>query len=134
MPRTIWIIDDDFVSQFATRYCLEQYEEKFKIETFESAEEGLAELSNLKIQKKAFPSIIFLDLIMENMNGWEFIESFQLLAKGKRLPEIYILSAFSRSKDREIAKKHKVVSGYYDKPLTKVGLNKVFEKNVRTNS
>ena len=133
MNRTIWIIDDDLVSQFATRYCIEQYDEVFSIETFENAEAGLVAASELKAKKKPLPHIIFLDLIMDNMNGWEFIDNLLLLADGMVLPDIYVLSAFVRAKDSEIAKKHQVVSGYFDKPITRMGLNKIFTNKVPIN-
>lgn len=126
MQRKVWIIDDDMVSQFATRYCIEQYGEPVHIETFANAEEGLLAFTELKLQKNPFPEIIFLDLIMDDMNGWQFIENLQKLIKKSQMPEIYILSAFSQSNDRATAKKHNIVSGYFDKPLTRIGLDRVF--------
>ncbi len=47
MQRTVWIIDDDMVSQFATRYCLEQFGVDFVISTFSNAEAGLMAITEL---------------------------------------------------------------------------------------
>jgi len=123
----IYIIDDDLVSQFATRYCIEQYGENVSISIFANAEESLAKLSQDILNKIDLPDIIFLDLVMDDINGWEFIERLKRIARKMKLPEIYILSGFSNSKDRTIAKSHTNVSGYFDKPLTRNSLDSVFK-------
>jgi len=134
MHRTIWIIDDDLVSQFATRYCIEQYGKgNFQIHTFVNAEEGLDRLKQLNQQDEPFPNLIFLDLVMDEMNGWQFIEAMRKHFKTVEFPEIYVLSAFKLSKDRAIAKTHKHVAGYFDKPLSRVSLNKVFNRDSISN-
>lgn len=119
------------VSQFATRYCLQQYEEQLAIEIFSNAEEALEEASRRVAEKMALPSLIFLDLVMDDMDGWQFIDNLKKLTKMVDFPEIYVLSAFVNAKDRAIAKEHTEVSGYFDKPLTRISLNKVFaEKKI----
>jgi len=128
MQTTTWIIDDDMVSQFATQYCLQQYGDQIVIEIFSNAEEALEAASSLITNKEALPSLIFLDLIMDEMDGWQFIESLKKLAKGIHFPDIYVLSAFVNAKDRAIAKEHSEVSGYFDKPLSRISLNTIFEE------
>ncbi|MDT0605928.1 response regulator [Croceitalea rosinachiae] len=126
MRTTTWIIDDDMVSQFATRYCLQQYDEQLAIETFSNAEEALEAASLLVANKEPLPSLIFLDLIMDDMDGWQFLENLKKLTKRISFPKIYVLSAFVNAKDRAIAKEHKKVAGYFDKPLSRISLQKVF--------
>ncbi|GMN06486.1 response regulator [Croceitalea sp. MTPC5] len=126
MQTTTWIIDDDMVSQFATRYCLEQYGGNLAIETFSNAEEGLAAANTLIKNNQALPKLIFLDLVMDDMDGWQFIDQLKKVAKQSAFPKIYVLSAFVNAKDRATAKKHKQVSGYFDKPLTGISLSRIF--------
>ncbi|MAU26387.1 MAG: response regulator [Muricauda sp.] len=126
MQTTIFIIDDDLVSQFATRYCIEQYDGDFNIVACGSAEEGLKRCANLLAEKEPLPDIIFLDLVMGDMNGWAFIDNLELISEGHKQPDIYVLSAFVNSKDRAIAKEHSLIAGYFDKPLTKASLEKIF--------
>ena len=116
------------VSQFASRYCLEQFaKETFLISTFDSAESAL-EMFQVFIQEDSpLPDIIFLDLGLDKMDGWGFIGELQKLLKGKSIPEIYILSAFGKAKDRELTQNHPLVLGYIDKPLTRNRLEKIFE-------
>jgi len=129
MQRTVWIIDDDMVSQFATRYCLEQFGDNFVITTFSNAETGLAAVDEFLEEKEPMPELIFLDLVMDEIDGWEFIEALKKKLKKTSFPEIYVLSAFANSKDRARAKAHKKVAGFFDKPLTRVSLAKVFTES-----
>ncbi|WP_343487148.1 response regulator [Allomuricauda sp. d1] len=130
MKLNICIIDDDLVSQFATQYCIEQYDGDFNITSCGSAEEGLMYCAKLIENKDELPNIIFLDLVMGDMDGWAFLENLKLIAEGHRQPEVYVLSAFTNSKDRAIAKENPLIAGYFDKPLTNTSLNKVFEKKL----
>jgi len=110
MKLTTFIIDDDLVSQFATRYCIQQSHGNFDIVTCSSGEEGLqACLSSIEEQNR-LPDIIFLDLVMDGMNGWDFLENLKNLFKGHLLPSVYDLSAFTNTKDRAIAKKYGMFS------------------------
>ena len=79
MKLTTCIIDDDMVSQFATRYCIQQSHGDFEIITCSSGEEGLKTCLSFVDERDKLPDIIFLDLIMDGMNGWDFLENLQNL-------------------------------------------------------
>ncbi|NAY91368.1 response regulator [Muricauda sp. JGD-17] len=131
MRLTFCIIDDDLVSQFATRYCIQQTEKSSDIITCSSGEEGLSIFLELLENDKELPDILFLDLVMEGMDGWTFVENMQNLFRERRLPKVYILSAFTNSKDREIAKANQLISGYVDKPLSRNFLDKVLKEEAK---
>ena len=79
------------------------------------------------MEDEALPELIFLDLGLDEMDGWGFLEALQKLLGDHTIPEIYILSAFGKAEDRELAQNHPLVSGYIDKPLTRNRLEKIFE-------
>ena len=132
MKLTVCIIDDDLVSQFATRYCIQQSSGDFDILTSSSGEEGLSLCMELLEHKGELPDIIFLDLVMDGMDGWTFLENLQNIFKKNRLPKVYILSSFTNAKDRAIAKKHKLISGYVDKPLSRIYIEKILDQEKTT--
>ncbi|MEZ4810139.1 MAG: response regulator [Allomuricauda sp.] len=134
MKLTVCIIDDDLVSQFATRYCIQQSHVDFDIITCSSGEEGLSVCLDWLENNKKLPDIIFLDLVMDGMDGWTFLENMQNLFKEQELPKVYVLSAFANSKDRTIAKEHKMISGYVDKPLSRNFLDKILNQGQREKS
>ena len=128
MKLTTCIIDDDMVSQFATRYCIQQSPGDFEIITCSSGEEGLKTCLSFVEENDKLPDIIFLDLVMDGMNGWDFLENLQNLFKEHSLPSVYVLSAFTNSSDRTIAKGHRLIAGYVDKPLSRSYLQKILKK------
>ncbi|MGB5818475.1 MAG: response regulator [Saonia sp.] len=119
MELTVCIIDDDLVSQFASRYCIEQSNTNCSIITCDNATEGLDIFSDRYNNRKDIPDILFLDLVMQGMDGWEFLDKLKCISEGRQKTDIYILSAFTNSKDRARAKEHPMVQGYFDKPLSK---------------
>ena len=128
MKLTTCIIDDDLVSQFATRYCIQQSPGDFEIITCSSGEEGLKICITMAEEKDKLPDIIFLDLVMDGMSGWDFLNNLQQLFKDHPLPSVYVLSAFANSSDRTIAKEHHLIAGYVDKPLSRSYLEKILVK------
>ncbi|MER3376101.1 MAG: response regulator [Allomuricauda sp.] len=128
MKLTTFIIDDDLVSQFATRYCIQQTHGNFDIVTCSSGEEGIQACFSSIERHDRLPDIIFLDLVMDGMNGWDFLENLRNLFKGHKLPSVYVLSAFTNAKDRTIAKKNELISGYVDKPLSRSYLEKILKE------
>lgn len=113
------IVDDDMVSQFSTRYVVSQCEKDALIYVSDNAEEALMKLSQLLLNNEGFPDVIFLDLVMPGMGGWEFIEKFQKISGRTKKTKIYILSAFTSSKDRNKAKNNSFIAGFFDKPITR---------------
>ena len=128
MKLTTFIIDDDLVSQFATRYCIQQSHVDFDIVTCSSGEEGIQACFGIVEEHNKLPDIIFLDLVMDGMNGWDFLENLKSLFKEHELPSVYVLSAFTNAKDRTIAKRNDLIAGYVDKPLSRSYLEKILKE------
>ena len=75
-------------------------------------------LEGLKILEEKRPNLIFLDINMPVMDGWEFLSEL-----GKRhhaLPfQIIITSSSVDPEDRQKAELHPLVKGFIEKPITK---------------
>jgi len=127
MAPTVWIIDDDLVSQFATEYCIRQANGSSTVKSFDKASESLQAFQDCIGQGKGIPQVILLDLVMPEMDGWEFLSEIQKLVGWEDKVSVYIISAFAKSKDRDLAKNHPLVRGYFDKPLSKVSADKIFQ-------
>lgn len=122
----VWIIDDDLVSRFATQYAIEQSSASSNIKIFESAFEVLLVVNDESFYGDDLPDILLLDLVMPEMDGWEFLKGLKKTGKVKKSMRIYILSAFTNYKDRNLAKNHPLIYGYFDKPLSRVSVDNIF--------
>ncbi|HDZ04262.1 hypothetical protein LCGC14_0239880 [marine sediment metagenome] len=119
MGKVFLVIDDDMVSQFTARYAVQQSNFDAQIYVCDSATEALNLLTELKEENKPIPDYILLDLIMPEMTGWEFIDELQNHNGSLNQMKIFIMSAFTNAKDRERAKNHIAIDGYYEKPISR---------------
>ena len=64
------LIDDNFIDNFVTRKILETSNFAEKIVVIQSAQEAIAQLQ----AKSIVPDVIFLDIRMPMMDGFEFLK------------------------------------------------------------
>ena len=95
MSSVFLVIDDDLVSQFTARYAVEQCSTDTQIYVCESAIEALELLTKLKNEDKPIPDYILLDLVMPEMDGWEFIDQLQNYNANINKIKVFIMSAFT---------------------------------------
>ena len=100
------------VSQFASRYCLEQYAQAtFLISTYDSAEAALESFKESMDEEEPLPELIFLDLGLDIMDGWGFLEELQ-----KNASRHFLCRKFMYSPPLEklkIASWHKIIPMFW---------------------
>ncbi|WP_133757167.1 response regulator [Gelidibacter sediminis] len=94
-------------------------------ESIEYFEESLKDLSAAKV-----PDIIFIDLNMPIMDGWEFIENFtQIEHKFNKLITLYIVSSSIIPADINRAKSLSNIEDYLVKPIRASQLEQIFRRS-----
>ena len=119
-----YIIDDELVSNYLTNHFLVEAGFSNDISTFLSAEEALTSL--LENGTEDMPQVIFLDLNMPGMNGWEFLD--ELISSKKALSGrllIYILTSSLDTSDMAKAKEYELVGGFIHKPISKADIQQI---------
>lgn len=122
----VWIIDDDMVAQFAATYKIGQSYPDHRVICHDSIEAALTAIEQCMNGKGCIPDMVLLDLSFPMLDGWYFLEALEKNGKAVAAIEVFILSAFSNSKDRIRAKGHPLVKGHFDKPISGANLDSVF--------
>ena len=92
---------------------------------------GMKALEYLRLNKDEapHPDLIFLDINMPGMNGWEFLEAYDRLDKELQSRVIIIMLTTSENPDDEAkAKGWASVSDYRSKPLTDEIMKEIINK------
>ncbi len=117
-PFIICIVDDDNVYQFTTTRAIETHKLAKKILVFSDGEEAIQFLMDNIANKEHLPDVIFLDINMPIMDGWQFLEEYVMLKPkiGKKIT-IYMISSSVDPVDLARAKKISEISDYIVKPI-----------------
>lgn len=119
----IALVDDDTTYRFITKKILSKQESVESINTFINGLEALNYLKENANQETALPDILFLDLFMPIMDGWQFLNEFANLESNYlNKITIYICTSSISPHDVERAKSISTVSDYIIKPISKTKL------------
>ena len=107
----IYVIEDDPITQ----YLMEQHFSFYPaIQSVLYFDNGAVALESLK--KNTIPDLIFLDLNMPIMDGWEFLDAIQYHKAFNSIP-IYIMTSSINTNDETRAANYPSVQGYHTKPF-----------------
>lgn len=110
MNYKVLLIDDDVSNNIINKELLLMVDNNFEVETIESAEGAIHYIKQL-----GSPDLIFLDINMAGMSGYEFLQ----WAKDKQLSsKIVVLTAIPLN-DEKVARLHQLgCSDIIVKPIT----------------
>lgn len=123
------IIEDNLASIFWMKELMEEVGFAEKILTYKNGKEALDQLSLLITQGSTVPEIIFLDLNMPVMDGWDFLDAFTNINPPKKII-IYILTSSVDPADTKRADKYEQLNGYLIKPITEQSLRDILRVTV----
>lgn len=125
----VFLIDDDNIYQFTARKILESTGLAKQIQSFYNGREAIKYLQNKdNCKPENLPDVIFLDINMPVMNGWEFLEEYHTFCGGLPKPIIvYVVSSSIDSYDIKKSKEYKVVTDYIVKPITRIKYQELIE-------
>ena len=129
MLDTILFVDDDPITLMLCKKVISKAAFSNQIITAQNGEEAINLFRNLlDDSEKTVPELIFLDLNMPIMGGWEFLEEFSKLTfKQFHNIKVIVLSSTIDPEDLEKIKEFPMVMDFLPKPISLSMLNKVAE-------
>ncbi|HEA23553.1 MAG TPA: response regulator [Pricia antarctica] len=123
----ICIIDDDAISVFGFKRALTSIGFTPELSIFENGLDALENFEELLEEDTSLPSILFIDLNMPVMDGWDFVEELtKLKTSDMSMPEIYIMTSSVDTNDIETAKTYGLETHYLIKPVSAKILESIF--------
>jgi CheY-like chemotaxis protein len=117
--NNILLIDDDTVNNFIVINTLNKLDITENVDCVLNGLDGIEYLkSKIESNKDLIPSVIFLDINMPIMDGWDFLQEFELLPEEiKNHCDIYMVSSSVYEDDISKSKQYKYVKDFISKPL-----------------
>lgn len=113
--NSVFVIDDERFDRVFCERIIRRAGSVSELHLFASAEEALERLKT----EPQYPNVIFLDINMPRMNGFDFLAEAEPLLLGKTpSPLVYMLTTSGNVADRERAMAFDCVHAYLNKPLT----------------
>lgn len=124
----IFIIDDDPITVFGIRKMLQAMEVAGSIHTFANGQEALEAIRARKDAGRRLPEVIFLDINMPIMDGWQFLDAFLKLPVANRI-RVNIVTSSIDPADLEHFRRYKArtshILEYRNKPLRRSDLDEI---------
>ena len=119
--KTCLLVDDNYIDNFVTRKLLENSNFAENIIVSDSPDDAMQSLRDGLI----LPDIIFLDIRMPSMNGFEFLDQYDKLTIDKENIKIYLLSSSLDPTDIKRSSDNKYITQLIHKPLTQKILEEI---------
>jgi len=126
------LIDDDQATNFIHSRLIKKSNLVNEIHTVSDGLEALTFLREFTAKNNRLPKVIFLDINMPKMNGWEFLEEFEKGELNKHKTEsnvVIMLTTSLNPDDRDKALAFDSIAAYCAKPLNIEFLEELFAKS-----
>ncbi|HXA01559.1 MAG TPA: response regulator [Cytophagaceae bacterium] len=127
----VMLVDDNEIDNLINQKMIEASNICEHIFIHSGAKSGIEFLKNIEKLAKGpidlyLPEIIFLDIDMPLMDGFQFLDEFERLSESiKKQCKVVMLTSSLNPQDMNRAKKNQFVLKYINKPLTQENLKKL---------
>jgi len=122
----ILLVDDDYDDNLYHKIIIKKMEITESIDEVNNGLEALEYITAREIP----PELIFLDINMPKMNGWEFLERYKDLDVSQKAKTVIMMLSTSANPDEiQKAKEIEEVSGFQTKPLTPESMTEILQEH-----
>ncbi len=126
--KSIVLIDDSEPTNFFHKLILSKIQCTEQIISFKNGKEALIYLHNCSQNGDLLPDLIFLDINMPVMDGWQFLEEFKHFKSNHKIVTI-MLSSSLLPQDKIRALKYDFVYDFVTKPLETKRINEILSQH-----
>ena len=130
----ILFIDDDEPTNFLNRLIVQEMECAHHVEVVTSGVEALEYLTGSGVfnnngKRNPRPDLIFLDINMPGMDGWEFLQHYEKLPPNQKANIVMVMLTTSLNPDDEKSAQNNIeISGFENKPLAPDVIKKILTR------
>ena len=118
--KQVLLVEDDPITVLVCDRIIKMNSFADEVKSCENGRYALDYLKGKSSSSEQLPDIIFLDINMPVMNGWDFLEEFEQIKESLSVrPRIFILSSTVDPEDLNRAKTFSTVEDFISKPLDK---------------
>ena len=121
----IMLIDDNPDDNFFHEREIKKHRKSTKVITRNSAIEAVEYLKSETVPR---PDLIFLDINMPGMNGWDFLNAYSKINSEMKTQIIIMLTTSENPDDVIRSRGQEYVSDYLTKPLTQNAFEMILKK------
>lgn len=112
--------------QLILKHLLLKANPNIEIEQYKNGAVALDEFERIKRGHGVLPDIVFLDINMPVIDGWQFLERIELVMPGLgAMVNIYMISTSLDARDKDKALANKNIKEYIYKPATMEQLEEI---------
>lgn len=119
----VYIIDDDRIFVLVTKKMMENISFAQKITIFPNGQEAINHINQLQ-NITDLPNLIFLDINMPVMDGWEFLDAYSKISSKNKIP-IYLVSSSIDQQEIDKSQTYDCINKFISKPINQTILNDV---------
>jgi CheY-like chemotaxis protein len=124
--ETVMIIDDNLVDLYIISRMITKNNFGKNVLQYTEAEEAMKYLQENQNDISKLPQIIFVDIYMPLMSGFEFMEAYDMLSDTlKKYCKTYIVSSTIDNEDIAQSSSNKNIVSFHVKPITKEFLDRI---------
>lgn len=119
--RTITVVDDNAILRIVFSTMIKSFPDfPIQVNLFENALDALNYFENKKQTQDLSSEIVFVDIHMPMMTGWEMMDKLRGFGSDfLSLLDIYIISSSTSKTDRDQIQNYPFIDGYILKPFDK---------------
>jgi CheY-like chemotaxis protein len=122
----VMIIDDTIIDLYIASQVITKNNFGKTILEYSNSKKALNYLQENQEYIELLPQVIFLDLYMPIMSGFQFLEEYEKLSSTlKKYCKIFVISSTSSELDINRIRSDKNIAGFSEKPIAKFFLNTI---------